>query len=175
MARAGFCFFKVSTSPPRLFSRPSSLASSSCAALLCSCAVFSAACSLPRACSFFSSSALAPTPAVIGLGYVGLPLAVAFGQQLATLGFDIDPTRIAELRGGQDHTLEMEPEELASATQLRYSSDPADLDACNVYIVTVPTPIDAYEQPDLEPLRSASRLIAGHLRPGDVVVYESTV
>ncbi len=121
------------------------------------------------------SAALAPAPAVIGLGYVGLPLAVAFGQHLPTLGYDIDEARIAELRGGQDHTLEMEPDELATATQLRYSSDPAQLDACNVYIVTVPTPIDAYEQPDLEPLRSATRLIASHLRPGDVVVYESTV
>lgn len=116
-----------------------------------------------------------PLPAVIGLGYVGLPLAVAFGRHIPTLGYDIDAARIAELGSGQDHTLEMEPEELAEATQLRYSSDPAQLDACNVYIVTVPTPIDAYEQPDLEPLRSATRLVAGHLRSGDLVIYESTV
>nr|KAJ9610957.1 hypothetical protein H2204_015318 [Knufia peltigerae] len=116
-----------------------------------------------------------PSPAIIGLGYVGLPLAVAFGQQLRTLGYDIDAARIAELAGGQDHTLEMEPDELASASLLRYSSDPAQLDACNIYIVTVPTPIDAYEQPDLEPLRSATRLIASHLRAGDLVIYESTV
>ncbi|WP_295518079.1 nucleotide sugar dehydrogenase [uncultured Stenotrophomonas sp.] len=116
-----------------------------------------------------------PLPAVIGLGYVGLPLAVAFGRHIPTLGYDIDAARIAELGSGQDHTLEMEPEELAEATQLRYSSDPAQLDACNVYIVTVPTPIDAYEQPDLEPLRSATRLVAGHLRAGDLVIYESTV
>ncbi|MEN5289142.1 nucleotide sugar dehydrogenase [Stenotrophomonas lactitubi] len=116
-----------------------------------------------------------PSPAIIGLGYVGLPLAVAFGRQLPTLGYDIDAARIAELAGGQDHTLEMEPDELASASLLRYSSDPAQLDACNVYIVTVPTPIDAYEQPDLEPLRSATRLIASHLRAGDMVIYESTV
>lgn len=116
-----------------------------------------------------------PCPAIIGLGYVGLPLAVAFGRQLPTLGYDIDAARIAELAGGQDHTLEMEPDELASASLLRYSSDPAQLDACNVYIVTVPTPIDAYEQPDLEPLRSATRLIASHLRAGDLVIYESTV
>ncbi|PTT36571.1 nucleotide sugar dehydrogenase, partial [Stenotrophomonas sp. HMWF022] len=101
--------------------------------------------------------------------------AVAFGRQLPTLGYDIDAARIAELAGGQDHTLEMEPDELASATLLRYSSDPAQLDTCNVYIVTVPTPIDAYEQPDLEPLRSATRLIASHLRAGDLVIYESTV
>ncbi|MCW2065031.1 UNVERIFIED_ORG: UDP-N-acetyl-D-galactosamine dehydrogenase [Stenotrophomonas maltophilia] len=116
-----------------------------------------------------------PSPAIIGLGYVGLPLAVAFGRQLPTLGYDIDAARIAELAGGQDHTLEMEPDELVSASLLRYSSDPAQLDACNVYIVTVPTPIDAYEQPDLEPLRSATRLIASHLRAGDLVIYESTV
>jgi UDP-N-acetyl-D-galactosamine dehydrogenase len=116
-----------------------------------------------------------PLPAVIGLGYVGLPLAVAFGRHVPTLGYDIDAARIAELGSGQDHTLEMEPEELAAAVQLRYSSDPAQLDACNVYIVTVPTPIDAYEQPDLEPLRSATRLVASHLRAGDLVIYESTV
>ena len=116
-----------------------------------------------------------PSPAIIGLGYVGLPLAVAFGRQLPTLGYDIDAARIAELAGGQDHTLEMEPDELASASLLRYSSDPAQLDACNVYIVTVPTPIDALEQPDLGPLRSASSLIAAVLKPGDLVIYESTV
>ncbi|AWH53008.1 nucleotide sugar dehydrogenase [Stenotrophomonas sp. ESTM1D_MKCIP4_1] len=116
-----------------------------------------------------------PLPAVIGLGYVGLPLAVAFGQHIPTLGYDIDAARIAELESGQDHTLEMEPEELAAAVQLRYSSDPAQLDACNIYVVTVPTPIDAYEQPDLEPLRSATRLVASHLRAGDLVIYESTV
>lgn len=121
------------------------------------------------------AAATRPLPAVLGLGYVGLPLAVAFGRHLPTLGFDIDAARIAELDGGQDHTLEMEPEELSTATQLRYSSDPALLDACNVYIVTVPTPIDAYEQPDLEPLRSATRRVASHLRAGDLVIYESTV
>ncbi len=116
-----------------------------------------------------------PRFAVIGLGYVGLPLAVAFGRQWPTFGFDIDAGRIAELRSGQDHTLEMEADELASAQLLQFGSDPALLDACNVYIVTVPTPIDAYEQPDLEPLRSATRLIASHLRAGDLVIYESTV
>jgi len=121
------------------------------------------------------SAAEAPRFAVIGLGYVGLPLAVAFGREQPTLGFDIDPARIAELRAGQDHTLEVEAGELAAARQLEYSSDPARLDECNVYIVTVPTPIDAYEQPDLEPLRSATRLIASHLRAGDLVIYESTV
>lgn len=121
------------------------------------------------------SAAEAPRFAVIGLGYVGLPLAVAFGREQPTLGFDIDPARIAELRAGQDHTLEVEAGELAAARLLEYSSDPARLDECNVYIITVPTPIDAYEQPDLEPLRSATRLIASHLRAGDLVIYESTV
>ncbi|MEN6682506.1 nucleotide sugar dehydrogenase [Stenotrophomonas pavanii] len=121
------------------------------------------------------SAAESPRFAVIGLGYVGLPLAVAFGRHWPTLGFDIDAGRIAELRDGRDHTLEMEADELASAQLLQYGSEPDLLDACNVYIVTVPTPIDAYEQPDLEPLRSATRLIASHLRAGDLVIYESTV
>ncbi|MBN5150533.1 nucleotide sugar dehydrogenase [Stenotrophomonas pavanii] len=121
------------------------------------------------------SAAESPRFAVIGLGYVGLPLAVAFGRHWPTLGFDIDADRIAELRDGRDHTLEMEADELATAQLLQYGSEPDLLDACNVYIVTVPTPIDAYEQPDLEPLRSATRLIASHLRAGDLVIYESTV
>ncbi|MBH1626715.1 nucleotide sugar dehydrogenase [Stenotrophomonas maltophilia] len=121
------------------------------------------------------SAAESPRFAVIGLGYVGLPLAVAFGRHWPTLGFDIDAGRIAELRDGRDHTLEMEADELATAQLLQYGSEPDLLDACNVYIVTVPTPIDAYEQPDLEPLRSATRLIASHLRAGDLVIYESTV
>ncbi|WP_409461193.1 nucleotide sugar dehydrogenase [Stenotrophomonas maltophilia] len=121
------------------------------------------------------AASVAPRFAVIGLGYVGLPLAVAFGRHWPTLGFDIDPQRIAELCRGQDHTLEMEADELSGAQQLQFGSDAAQLDAANVYIVTVPTPIDAYEQPDLEPLRSASRLIASHLRAGDLVIYESTV
>ncbi|KRG52418.1 nucleotide sugar dehydrogenase [Stenotrophomonas beteli] len=121
------------------------------------------------------AAAVAPRFAVIGLGYVGLPLAVAFGRHWPTLGFDIDPQRIAELGRGQDHTLEMDADELSAAQQLQFGSDATQLDAANVYIVTVPTPIDAYEQPDLEPLRSASRLIASHLRAGDLVIYESTV
>lgn len=121
------------------------------------------------------AAAASPRPAIIGLGYVGLPLAVAFGGQLATLGFDIDGGRVAELERGHDHTLETDAEALASARHLRFSADPADLLDCNVYIVTVPTPIDAYEQPDLEPLRSASRCVASVLRPGDLVIYESTV
>ena len=106
-----------------------------------------------------ASLAAAETPrfAVIGLGYVGLPLAVAFGRHWPTLGFDIDADRIAELRDGQDHTLEVEADELASARQLQYGSDPALLDACNVYIVTVPTPIDADRKPDLSIIKAASK------------------
>jgi UDP-N-acetyl-D-galactosamine dehydrogenase len=112
---------------------------------------------------------------VIGLGYVGLPLTVAFGARQATLGYDIDAARVAELQQGHDHTLELEPAELAAAVHARYSAAPADLASCTVYIVTVPTPIDAHEQPDLGPLRSASTLIASVLKPGDLVIYESTV
>lgn len=112
---------------------------------------------------------------VIGLGYVGLPLAVAFGRQRATLGFDIDAARVAGLRAGRDDTRELEPAELAEARRLKYVADPAALADCGVFIVTVPTPIDAQARPDLEPLRSATRLIASLLKPGDLVIYESTV
>lgn len=112
---------------------------------------------------------------VVGLGYVGLPLTVAFGQHLPTLGYDIDAARVLELQQGRDHTLEVETHELAAAVHARYSADPAALADCTVYIVTVPTPIDAHEQPDLGPLRNASTLIASVLKPGDLVIYESTV
>ena len=122
-----------------------------------------------------AGAADAPRIAVIGLGYVGLPLAVAFGARQPTLGFDIDHARVEELQRGHDHTLEMEPHELAAARHARYTADPAELAACTIYIVTVPTPIDALEQPDLGPLRSASSLIAAVLKPGDLVIYESTV
>ena len=121
------------------------------------------------------TAATAPRIAIIGLGYVGLPLAVEFGKTLDVLGYDIDVARVAELHNGHDRTLELDDAELAAATQLRYSADAAELAACNVFIVTVPTPIDAWEQPDLEPLRSASRLIAGALKRGDLVIFESTV
>ncbi len=121
------------------------------------------------------SAATSPRIGVIGLGYVGLPLTVAFGCRQPTLGYDIDGARVAELQKGHDHTLELDAAELAEAVHARYSSEPADLVDCNVYIVTVPTPIDAREQPDLGPLRSASTLIAGVLKPGDLVIYESTV
>ena len=112
---------------------------------------------------------------VVGLGYVGLPLAAAFGSKRRTLGFDIDVARVQRLQQGHDDTRELEPQELAAATQLQFSANPADLAECSVYIVTVPTPIDSHEQPDLEPLRSASRLLAAVLKPGDLVIYESTV
>ncbi|WDK00038.1 nucleotide sugar dehydrogenase [Xanthomonas campestris pv. incanae] len=113
--------------------------------------------------------------AVIGLGYVGLPLAVAFGEQRDTLGFDIDAQRVAQLQQGHDATLELDDAELAAAGQLRYTADAAELAGCTIFIVTVPTPIDSFEQPDLEPLRSATVLIAAALKPGDLVIYESTV
>ena len=113
--------------------------------------------------------------AVIGLGYVGLPLAVEFGKKYDTVGFDIRGSRVEELRAGKDATLEVEPEELAAATRLRYSDALEDLRDRNVYIVTVPTPIDAAKRPDLTPLVRASEMLAKVLKRGDVVVYESTV
>ncbi len=113
--------------------------------------------------------------AVIGLGYVGLPLAVEFGKKVPVIGFDIHQKRIEELQSGQDHTLEVSPEELRQATQLSYSANLDDLKSCNFFIVTVPTPIDDYKQPDLTPLIKASTSIGQVLKKGDVVVYESTV
>jgi len=113
--------------------------------------------------------------AIIGLGYVGLPLAVEFGKHYATLGFDINQTRIAELRAGEDKTLEVDADELAAATRLTFSATLDDLRTCNVYIVTVPTPIDAAKRPDLTPLVKASQMLGQVLKPGDIVVYESTV
>ena len=113
--------------------------------------------------------------AIVGLGYVGLPLAVEFGKQYATVGFDINATRIAELRQGRDSTLEVEPELLAQATRLSFTDVLADIAGCNVYIVTVPTPIDAAKRPDLTPLVKASEAIGKVLKPADTVIYESTV
>ncbi|NWK53052.1 Vi polysaccharide biosynthesis UDP-N-acetylglucosamine C-6 dehydrogenase TviB [Acinetobacter sp. SwsAc5] len=113
--------------------------------------------------------------AIIGLGYVGLPLAVEFGKQLPVVGFDIQQKRIQELQSGQDHTLEVSSEELKQATQLTYSAHLDDLRSCNFFIVTVPTPIDEFKQPDLTPLIKASTSIGKVLKKGDVVVYESTV
>ena len=113
--------------------------------------------------------------AVVGLGYVGLPLAVEFGKQYATVGFDINDARIAELRAGADSTLEVEPGLLAEATNLEFTSALDGIHDCNVYIVTVPTPIDSARRPDLAPLRKASDSLGKVLQPGDTVVYESTV
>ena len=113
--------------------------------------------------------------AVIGLGYVGLPLAVEFGKKVSVVGFDIHQKRIDELKGGQDHTLEVSTEELSQATRLEYSAQLEDLKDCNFFIVTVPTPIDEFKQPDLTLLIKASTNIGQVLNVGDMVVYESTV
>ncbi len=115
------------------------------------------------------------TIGIIGLGYVGLPLAVEFGKRYHCIGFDIDAARIAALRNGVDRTLEVSAEELAEAMRLSYSSAWEDLRGCSVHIVTVPTPIDACKTPDLAPLIKASETIGQVLRPGGIVVYESTV
>jgi len=113
--------------------------------------------------------------AVVGLGYVGLPLAVEFGKKRPVLGFDINAQRIAELNEGRDHTLEVEPEELSEAKQLEFTHEPELLARANVFIVTVPTPIDEYKQPDLTPLIRASETLGKVLKRGDIVIYESTV
>jgi UDP-N-acetyl-D-galactosamine dehydrogenase len=113
--------------------------------------------------------------AVIGLGYVGLPVAIAFGKKLPTIGFDIRQRRVDELRRGHDDTLEVTDEQLASAEHLEMTDDPAKLAECTFYIVAVPTPIDSNNRPDLGPMIAASKTIGPHLRAGDVVVYESTV
>jgi UDP-N-acetyl-D-galactosamine dehydrogenase len=113
--------------------------------------------------------------AIIGMGYVGLPLAVEFGKQYPVTGFDIRAERIDALRRGEDATLEVSAEELQSSPQLRFSSNTADLQDCNVFIVTVPTPIDSAKRPDLLPLISASELLGGVIKKGDVVIFESTV
>lgn len=112
---------------------------------------------------------------IIGLGYVGLPLAVEFGKRYRTVGFDIKAARVAELKAGKDSTLEVEPAELRSASQLSYSTNVKSLRGCNVFIATVPTPIDDYKRPDLKPIESASQLIGQVLKKGDVVIFESTV
>ncbi|MEM1432912.1 MAG: nucleotide sugar dehydrogenase [Pseudomonadota bacterium] len=112
---------------------------------------------------------------VIGLGYVGLPLAVEFGRRYATLGFDINDSRIEALRRGRDDTLEVTCEELKSASRLSFSSDQNALAECNVIVVTVPTPIDRYRRPDLGPLKAASRTVGASLKAGDIVIFESTV
>jgi len=112
---------------------------------------------------------------VLGLGYVGLPLAVEFGKLMPTMGFDINKARIEELRKGQDSSLEVSPEELKTATQLTYSESMTAMKDCNFYIVTVPTPIDEYKKPDLTPLISASKMLGELISKGDIAVFESTV
>ena len=113
--------------------------------------------------------------AIIGLGYVGLPLAVSFGRRYRTLGFDINARRIEELRRHHDHTLEASEEDLRAAEHLEFSDDPAALASCNVFIITVPTPIDEYKRPDLRPLESASRTVGRAIGKSGVAIYESTV
>jgi UDP-N-acetyl-D-galactosamine dehydrogenase len=115
------------------------------------------------------------TIAIIGLGYVGLPLAVEFGKKRVVIGFDINTKRILELESGQDHTLEVLPDELKHAKHLKYTADITQLKLAQVFIVTVPTPIDAANRPDLTPLVSASETVGKALKKGDVVIYESTV
>ena len=113
--------------------------------------------------------------AVIGQGYVGLPLAIEFGKKYPTIGFDINIGRIDEVKKGVDHTNEATPEQLKSATELTFSANINDIKECNVYIVTVPTPIDEFKTPDLNPLRGASKMLGEILKKGDTVIYESTV
>lgn len=113
--------------------------------------------------------------AIIGLGYVGLPLAVEFGRKRSVVGFDINERRIKELRNGNDFTLETTQDELAAAEQLKYTTQTDDLRSCNCYIVTVPTPIDEHKRPDLTPLIKASETVGKVLKKGDIVIYESTV
>jgi len=112
---------------------------------------------------------------VVGLGYVGLPLAVEFGKHFETIGFDVNPKRVAQLRKGHDTTLEVSPEELRSAQRLTFTTDLEELRRCRVFIVTVPTPIDGYKRPDLSPLMRASESVGKVLSNGALVIYESTV
>jgi UDP-N-acetyl-D-galactosamine dehydrogenase len=129
--------------------------------------------------TIFSEAAMVAAPehklAVIGLGYVGLPLALAFGAVRPVVGFDVDKLRVAELTAGIDRTNETSPAEISDATFLRYTSELRDLDECTCFIVAVPTPIDRHKQPDFNPLILATRSIAPILRPGGLVIYESTV
>src|SRR6056297_1193782 len=113
--------------------------------------------------------------AIIGLGYVGLPLALEFAKKFQTIGFDINPRRIAELSEGHDRTREADASELREASDLTFTADPAEIADANIYIVTVPTPIDEHKRPDLRPLISASETVGKLLQPGNVVIYESTV
>jgi UDP-N-acetyl-D-galactosamine dehydrogenase len=113
--------------------------------------------------------------AIIGLGYVGLPLAIEFAKKFPTTGYDINSERVAELKSGADSTLEVSPEEMAQASKISYTDQLEDIRGCNIYIVTVPTPIDKFKRPNLEPLEKSSSSIGKILKKGDVVIYESTV
>ena len=113
--------------------------------------------------------------AIIGLGYVGLPLAAEFGKKIETVGYDINRVRIEELLVGKDNTLELSEEELRKSKMLRYTSNPEDIQDCNYFIVTVPTPIDIHKSPDLTPLKKSSETVGGFLKKDDIVIYESTV
>ena len=113
--------------------------------------------------------------AIIGLGYVGLPLAVEFGRLFETIGFDINNSRVLELLDGDDSTLEVKPQDLQKASKLRYTSNNKDIQSCNIFIVTVPTPIDENKKPILTPLIKASEMIGKLLKKDDIVIYESTV
>ena len=113
--------------------------------------------------------------AVIGQGYVGLPLAIEFGKKYPTIGFDINLSRIDDLKKGVDHTNETSPQQLNSAKKLAFSSSINDIKECNIYVVTVPTPIDEFKTPNLEPLKEATKMLGGILKKGDTVIYESTV
>ena len=112
---------------------------------------------------------------IIGLGYIGLPLAVEFGKVIPTIGFDIDINRLEELKQGIDRTLEVTNKELAKSSKLILSSNPDHLKECTVYIVTVPTPINEHKAPDLSLIKRASKIIGGKLDVNDIVLYESTV
>ena len=113
--------------------------------------------------------------AIIGLGYVGLPLSIEFGKVFQTIGFDINESRIKELLAGKDSTLEVTSHELQESKMLSYTTDPRDIQSCNIFIVTVPTPIDEYKKPDLMPLENASKTVGKFLKKDDIVIYESTV
>lgn len=115
------------------------------------------------------------TICICGLGYVGLPLAVEFGKHYKTFGFDINKSRIAELKAGKDSTLEVDSQELSSSKHLQFTFEPNEIKTANVYIVTVPTPVDEHKRPDLTPLIKASETIGGVIKKGDIVIYESTV
>jgi len=112
---------------------------------------------------------------ILGLGYVGLPLAVEFGKKFPTVGFDIMESRVEELRSGKDSTLEVDPAELVKASKISYTSNKQDLEACNIFIVTVPTPVDEHNTPDLTPLFNASRMLGSVISKGDIAIFESTV